>query len=355
MMQGATTLERVRSYLRQNRSRLRAAPTPAEQMEMLSQAQEPSPEETIASLQVVEHDTMRAIPVPLTHQPNSLRHFLDGIQRQRILYYEGVVPVFYAYLSAVVRSRVDGRMCCLQLQNTPALLQRDGLYAPLRYVDAEGLRQHGIPLRDTEAGSPLPPHPTLVQQSANRISNDRELLERELAQRWLQYLQESGSEDWLVVDGGIAEIAPAKPETRLIGLAKTSTGVERSLTPEQMRVVYGLAKGERTSVFAISRPGQPLTFSWFVRMHDPQKGSLLFGLLRVEMPAVHDLLKHVDQLSAWLLQDRVPLSVPDPRYDRLLYPMRDCEQYLRAIAPSTAQLEALVQMVPSTPMQEIAF
>lgn len=345
MVPGATTLDRVRDYLRKNRARLRSAPTAAEQLEMLAQMQEPSAEYAIASLKVTEHDTMQAIPVRPTSHPSALRHFLDGIQHQRILYYEGVVPVVYAYLSAVVRSRVNGRMCCLRSQDIPSLRQRDGLYAPLRYVDEGGLRQYGIPLRDTEVGEPLPPHPALVQQAANRISNDRELLERELAQSWLRHLQDSGSEDWLVVDGGIGEITSAKPETRIIGLAKTSVGVELRLTPEQMAVVYGLAKGERTSVLTISRPGQQTVYSWFLRMHDPQKGSLLFGLLRVEMPASDQLLPHVDQVSAWLLQDRVPLSVPDPRYDRLLYPIRDCEQYLRAIAPSKAQIEALAKMV----------
>lgn len=345
MEQGTTTLDCVRNYLRRNRARLRAAPTPAEQLEMLAQMQEPSAEDAIASVKVVGHDTMQAVLVPPSSHPNALCHFLDGIQRQRILYYEDVVPVVYAYLSAVVRSRADGRMCCLRLQGTPSLLQHDGLYAPLRYVDVDGLRQYGIPLRDTEVGEPLPTHPALVQQAANRISNDRELMERELAQHWLRYLQDIGSEEWLVVDGGIGEIASAKPETRVIGLAKTSMGVERSLTPEQMYVVYGLAKGERTSVFTISRHRQPTVYSWFLRMHDPQKGSLLFGLLRVEMPTSDELLRQVDQVSAWLLQDRVPLSMPDPRYDRLLYPMRDCEQYLRAIAPSKAQIEALAQIV----------
>jgi len=338
-----TTLDRLRRYLRQNYGRLRAAPSQAEQLDMLAQAQQSPAEDVVASLQVVEHATMQAVPVRPVSQPNALRHFLDGIQRQRILYYEGVVPVFYAYLSAVVRSRVDRRMCCLP-EGAP-LRQRDALYAPLRHVDVDGLRQYGIPLRDTEPGEPLPSHPALIQQASNRISNDREILERELAQQWLHWLRQQGSTEWLVVDGGIAELARTMPDAHLMGLAKTSTGVERVLTPEQMQVVYGLRKGERSSVFAIARVGQPAVFSWFLRLHDPAKGSLLYGLLRVETPAAESLLAHVNALSAWVLEDRVPLSVPDTRYDRLLYPMRDCEQYLRALAPSTAQLEALAQMV----------
>lgn len=345
MAANATTLDRVRDYLRQNRARLRAAPSQAEQAEMLAQLQQMPAEELGTSLKVVGDTVMQAKPIPPAQQPNALCHFLDGIQRQRILYYEGVVPVFYAYLSAVVRSRVNGQLCCLQSDQCSALLQRDGLYVPLDYVDAQGLGQYGIPLRDIRVGTPLPPHPTLLQQAANRISNGRELLERELAQQWLQCLQSDDADDWLVVDGGISEIADTKPKARVIGLAKTSMGVERILTREQMEVVYGLRKGERTSVFGLSRPGQVTVYSWFLRIHAPPRGSLLYGLLRVEIPAVPERLSQVDMLSAWLLQDRVPLSVPDTRYDRLLYPMRNCEQYLRAVAPSAAQVEALVQMV----------
>jgi hypothetical protein len=343
MVSPTTTLERLRHYLRQNQSRLRAAPTQAEQLDMLAQIQQPSDDYSVASLRVVEHAEMRAIPVRPVSQPNALKHFLDGIQRQRILYYDGVVPVFYAYLSAVVRSRVDRRMCCLP--QTASWMQRDALYAPLRYVDAQGLRQQGIPLRDLEVGEPLPPHPTLIQLAANRISNDREILERELAEQWIYWLSEQSSEDWLVVDGAIAELVRIVPSAKVIGLAKTSVGVERALTPEQMQVVYGLRKAERSSVFTVTRPGQATVYSWFLRLHDPTKGSLLYGLLRVEMTANESLLKQVDTLSAWILEDRVPLAVPDTRYDRLLYPMRDCEQYLRAHAPSAAQLEALAQLV----------
>ncbi len=340
-----TIFERLRDYLRQNRGRLRSAPSAQEQLQMLSELQEPAPEEGSFSLQVIEGTCMTAKPVVATDCPNALRHFLDGIQRQRILYYEGIVPVFYAYLSAVVRSRVNGRMCCLDVEDPKPLQQCDALYAPLRHVDAQGLQSHKIPVRDIEAGEPLPPHPALIQLCANRISNDRELLERELAEAWLKWLQNEHPEDWLVVDGGIGEIGQGVAHARFIGLAKTSVGVERILDPKQREVVYTLQKGERTSVFALHRPGNRSVYSWFLRLHEPAKGSLLFGLLRVEMPADNQLLSEVDKISFWLLQDRVPLSVPDVRYDRLLYPMRDCEQYLRAHAPSHAQLEALAQMI----------
>ena len=343
MVSPTTTLERLRHYLRQNQSRLRAAPTQAEQLDMLAQAQQSPDDYSVVSLRVVEHAEMQAIRVRSVSQPNALKHFLDGIQRQRILYYDGVVPVFYAYLSAVVRSRVDRRMCCLSQKDS--LVQQDALYAPLRHVDEKGLREQGIPLHDLNVGGSLPPHHMLIQLAANCISNDREILERELAEKWIRWLSEQGSEEWLVVDGAIRTSTQIAAGARVIGLAKTSIGVERNLTPQQRQVVYGLVKGQRSSVFEVRRSQEAPVYSWFLRLHDPTKGSLLYGLLRVEMPADESLLKQVDTLSAWILEDRVPLAVPDTRYDRLLYPMRDCEQYLRAHAPSVAQLEALAKLV----------
>ena len=40
-----------------------------------------------------------------------------------------------------------------------------------------------------------------------------------------------------------------------------------------------------------------------------------------------------DVVSGWLLAETTPISLPDLRWDRLIYPIRDCEQFLRARAP----------------------
>ena len=40
-----------------------------------------------------------------------------------------------------------------------------------------------------------------------------------------------------------------------------------------------------------------------------------------------------DAVSRWLLAETTPLSLPDARWDRLIYPVLDCESFLRARAP----------------------
>lgn len=347
VMLADTTLDRVRRYLRENihRRNLHGAPSRSTEEEMIDEARQAEPDETTVRLEVVEHPYFTAVAVPTPEKPNALCHFLDGIQRQRILYYDGTVPVFYAYLAAVVRSRVDGRMCCLMEEST---LRQDALYAPLNWVDKAGLKAYGIPVHDTIAHGTLeifPSHPILLQMAVDTIKSHREKLERDLAQRWLAWMQSKHSEDWLVVDGSIRDINVSESSMRLVGLAKTSMAIERALTPDQAQVIYGLNRGERSSVFLIERQKHSPVYSWFLRLHDSLRQSPRFGLLRVEVPAMREMLEEADNVSGWLLEDRVPLTVPDPRYDRLLYPMRDCEQYLRSLAPSRAKLEALAQIV----------
>ena len=38
-----------------------------------------------------------------------------------------------------------------------------------------------------------------------------------------------------------------------------------------------------------------------------------------------------DERSRWLLAEVSPLALPDARWDKMVYGVRDCEEFLRAI------------------------
>ena len=76
--------------------------------------------------------------------------------------------------------------------------------------------------------------------------------------------------------------------------------------------------------------------SWYLRLraatgHDP-----LWGLVRVEIAApaartsTKKLGERADEVSCWILAEALPLAVPDGRWDKMVYPIRDCEEFLRA-------------------------
>mgnify|MGYP001765037969 CR=1 FL=1 len=43
------------------------------------------------------------------------------------------------------------------------------------------------------------------------------------------------------------------------------------------------------------------------------------------------LAARADEVSRWVLGEALPVALPDGRWDKMVYGIRDCESYLRAI------------------------
>jgi len=63
------------------------------------------------------------------------------------------------------------------------------------------------------------------------------------------------------------------------------------------------------------------------------------GLVRVEVALTREvessaatLSTRAADVSRWILAERAPLALPDARWDRMVYGIRDCEEFLRATA-----------------------
>ena len=75
--------------------------------------------------------------------------------------------------------------------------------------------------------------------------------------------------------------------------------------------------------------------SWYLRLRDPQGHDPLWGLVRVEVaepggPASR-MTDRANTVSRWVLAEALPLALPDGRWDKMVYGIRDCEEFLRAI------------------------
>ena len=58
------------------------------------------------------------------------------------------------------------------------------------------------------------------------------------------------------------------------------------------------------------------------------------------MPPRSESLEMADEVSSWLLAERSPLSLPDVRFDRMVYPIRRVEMFLKSRQPSDYALSA---------------
>jgi hypothetical protein len=60
----------------------------------------------------------------------------------------------------------------------------------------------------------------------------------------------------------------------------------------------------------------------------------MWGLVRVESAvpnAGEDFAERADRISRWILAEASPIALPDARWDKMVYGIRDCEQFLAAV------------------------
>ena len=255
--------------------------------------------------------------------------FLDGTQTSRVLAHVDGVPLVHGVVAAVVRQRVDGRM---RTWTAPRIGR--AVYAPLRLLPSawrDALAEAGPSIVDTLAGREADStHPFALQDAAiHAVQAARESAERALAETWC-----AGAHGELFVDGAISGSEPVAASERAVGVVKS----HRTLYAEgdALRCVLRLRRGERTSIFRVTSPKRSPVASWYLRVRDATGRDPMWGLVRVEVAertveTSRARAAHADEVSRWVLGEALPLAVPDARWDKMVYGIRDCEEFLRAI------------------------
>ena len=260
--------------------------------------------------------------------------FLDGIQASRVLLYDSAVPIVHGFVGAVIRLRENRRL------GTWSFETASHVYAPLGFLSAEANASLKVihesvvdttPRRsdgevEDEARHPL----TLADLAVSAVRWHREGLEHRLAESWV-----ARERSPLYIDGGISGSARTLAAPNAVGVVKSHRVLYGD--PAAVRIILSLVEGERSSVFTIDSPDgrrSPVA-SWYLRIHDAAGRDPLWGMVRVEMAApaavaAHAIGARADQVSRWILAEVTPLSLPDSRWDTMVYGIRDCEQFLRS-------------------------
>jgi hypothetical protein len=258
------------------------------------------------------------------------RAFLDGTQRSETLFYLGGTPIVLGHAAAVIRERRNKRMHTWSAPEVEARLYCPRSMMPASTWDALVSQFVDYVVDTSDGAEELLSHPFALRDAAvHLVQAHRERLEHRLAERWCAL-----ERDPLFIDGGISGSEAVAVSECTVGVVKS----HRTLYAEgpALAVVLGLGHRERSSVFRVTSPRRTPVASWYLRLRDARGHDPMWGLVRVELahptPQSLDRLgERADEVSRWILAEASPLALPDARWDKMVYGVRDCEEYLRAI------------------------
>jgi hypothetical protein len=295
----------------------------------------PEPPRVVSS-DVIESTTVRAHRIadpPVA----GFEAFLDGAQESRVVHYCDGIPIVFGRVAAVVRQRVLRRMITWKRPET-----RSRLYVPRGLVPASlwtRIVARGFdPVDTTDAdvteSSDWPQvdaHPfAIAQRALDAVKRERESAERKLAEDWVAIRSEP-----VFIDGSIATSDRVSVAPNAVGVIKSHRTLY--VSGPAMRVVQSLPLNHRSSVLRVVAYHRTAVASWYLRIRDCAGRDPMWGLLRVEtaMPdrgaSPQQVADHANLVSRWILAEMMPLSLPDSRWDKMVYGIHDCEEFLKAL------------------------
>ncbi len=179
----------------------------------------------------------------------------------------------------------------------------ESLYFPYELLEPGGMRSLGINTVNTgDDGKPLEEHPIMLAERAkNKIGDTRARLEGEVTSKWLSDFD--GRDEWLLVDGSLSGNYNLYESPNIVGVIKSH---QTQYFPwEQQQKILSLKMGERSGVFIPGGRKRHGVYSWYLRLRPNEGRDVYFGLVRVEAAKCQRTLDMADDISRWLLSERL--------------------------------------------------
>ena len=275
--------------------------------------------------EALEGDVVRVRRVP-GDPAVGIAAFLDGIQESRVIaHWPGGIPLVHGTVAAAVRRR---QARTLVAWRPDSVRVERALFVPRAAVGEAAWHAlgAGCDVRDTlvpDEGGPWHPQ-EFTARALSAVQRRRESVEMACAELWC-----AEGDGPLFMDGGIAAAGAAAHSAFAIGVVKSHRTLY--VDGDALPVVLGLAAGERTTAFTVTSPRRAPVASWYLRLREPAARDALWGLVRVEVAFDGATSERADLVSRWLLAERAPVSLPDPRWGAMAYGVRLTEEYLRAV------------------------
>jgi hypothetical protein len=291
--------------------------------------------ETRPNSNLAQNLKISAMEIPGTYKvhdkytnESSLVYFMDGVQKtvlwQHYDYNGSKIPVYLHFSGAVIIER----------KSPDSFVPFDAVYKNAILVPTFIFEELQSPwLVDTGAKN---------YYDLNEIRSKAKVKSRALRQEIEQEIMHSflesraSGDEILIKDGNIFGTMKSK---RVVGLIKThQTLYLQSPYPDIQQRVWNMPQYYRSMTFSIQMIENVSTLShkvssFYLRINEPTHPEM--GLVRVEY---NSPFANADEFSSWLIaESRVRASCD--RWDRQIYPIQVCENYLRTQIPSSRHIE----------------
>ena len=256
-----------------------------------------------------------------------------------------LLPVHYFAISAVILERRKDRT--LQLWDGP-IIDEGVFVAKSLLIDQKVLaeyEQRGLKVVST-ARPGKNDYYALRSTALQEAKNRRLAAENELIRRWRT--SADAKDAFLVVDGTLMNFRDEDNVDRCVGVSK-SFGARYFESTDHARIMR-LPEFHRSWTFRFHgeeegdapKKGVRERVSWYLRLRDGTRRDPEFGLIRVEISKAYikDSTLFANRFSKSLISERLPTSYPAPRWDKHLFPIRECENYLSSVMPTGSTITA---------------
>ena len=265
-------------------------------------------------------------------------YFARTMQRTQLIghfVHKGVeVPVHYAITGAIILNRTDRK---LRTWDQPKLAYN--VLIPFKFVEKREIldRYKGddeINLIDSEGE-----RPEYTQLRINAVRKARELtlsMRAKLCSKWGLSAGQDLSQ-YLVLSGTVADVPNKQLGPNLVALARrVYVPWRNSELLEPQLAVPAFQRGQVMRIHCVEDDDPMPKYTWFVRIRTGSMSDPEFGLVRCTCLAENDkdATEKADHISRRLLEERLPVTYPQEGWDKLIFPLKQCKDYLESLVPT---------------------
>lgn len=252
-----------------------------------------------------------------------------------------LIPVHFVVVAAVILHRKERELSLWdQPQIRQGILVQKSLVPNAQLLDE--FENSGLEIIDTESQGG--DYYVLRNRALQKAKSMRLVVENELIRRWRT--SNAAADGFLVVDGTLMNFRDEENVKHCVGVSK-SFGTRYFSVSDHNRILQ-MQEFQRSWAFRFHKPEDDIRLgarervSWYLRLRTKTNAEPEFGLIRVEMSYTYQnqATELANRFSRSLISERLPTSYPNSRWDKHLYPIQECENYLSSIMPSVQTITA---------------